>query len=224
MSRALYVACGPVALAHLPAWETRLAQLGAADGLVLLDPGDAVHPLHLAHLARRRHPEWAVVLPLVARDANRRALLGLARAGQALGCRGCLLLSGHLAPNDPAPAVYDLDPQQLVSYLRDGGVEGELWVASRWASPAQRERSQALLAAGASRVLVPWRPGLADRAELPGLPELAAAAVGHLGPEGWQGGDASGGLPPQLDLVLEFDAASPAQPGEALARLRGVRS
>lgn len=210
MSRALYVACGPVKLAHLPAWETRLAQLGAADGLVLLDPGDAVHPLHLAHLARSRHPEWAVVLPLVARDANRRALLGLARAGQALGCRGFLLLSGHLSPTDPVPAVYDLDPQQLVPYLRDGGVEGELWVASRWASAAQRERSQALLAAGADRLLIPWRRD---------LPALPGAAVGHLGPK-----DADAEVPPALDLVVEWTATDPADLGRALARLRGARS
>lgn len=210
MSQALYVACGPVALAHLPAWETRLALLGAADGLVLLDPGDAVHPLYLAHLARRRHPEWAVFLPLIARDANRRALLGLARAGQALGCRGFLLLSGHLASNDPVPAVYDLDPQQLVAYLREAGVEGEIWVASRWASPAQRERSQALLAAGASRVLVPWHRD---------LPALPAAAVGHLGP-----GEVDSEVPPALDLVLEWTATDPADVGRTLARLRGARS
>jgi len=213
MSRAVYAGFGPVPAPALGLFLRDLEALSALSGFVFLDPADGLRPLFLAEKVRSAAPEVPVVLPLVCRDANRTQLLGEARTAEALGARGLLLLTGHLDPESPARAVYDLDPLQLLAFLRDAGVRCELWVSGRCETAAERARTGALAEAGARRCVVPWEVGGAPPEGL-GLRTLLA-----LG----EGDGEDGAVPSGWDLLVPVAPGRGAQAGSRVERLRGRR-
>ncbi|MBI5015945.1 MAG: hypothetical protein HZB55_10695 [Deltaproteobacteria bacterium] len=156
MSRAVYAGFGRLLAEDLPAFAADVEALAGLQGAVFLDPEDGLSPVLLAMLLRRAWPSARVILPLVARDANRTALLGAARTAEALGADGLLLLSGRLDPARVAQTVYEVDPQQLLGVLRESGVVLPCWVSSRCATAAERARVESLGRAGAACCVVPW--------------------------------------------------------------------
>lgn len=211
MTRRIFAAFGRLLPAEVEAFDRDMEALEGVTGVVFLDPEDGVHPVFLAQRARRLRPEAGVVLPLVARDANRTGLLAQARAAQALGAGGLLLLSGHLDPANPARTVYELDPLQMLRLLGETGVGAETWVSSRCATGAERARVAALARAGATRCLVPWEPGetCPEATALPLVLSVGEAAWGE------------GILPPgPSDLLLRL---SPGAGAAAAARIAGMR-
>ncbi len=163
-----------------------LAGARGIHGVVLLDPGDGVHPLVLASRVRGVRPDWPVVVPLVSRDRNRTALLAEVRGAEALGATGLLVLAGHLEPVPAARPVYEMDPAQMMGWLRECGVGLELWAMGRCATPAERARCRVLARVGADRLLVP-ADGMPPPPDL-GAPEPVALAEGGALPgPGWEG-------------------------------------
>ncbi len=153
--REVYVGVGRVLPDDVGTLRRDMEALGAADGIVLLDPEDGVHPLALAREALEVRPDWSLVLPLVGRDRNRTALLAEARAAAVLGARGVLLLAGHLEPVPAAAPVYELDPLQMLGWVREAVPAVEAWVMGRCRTPAEQARARSLARAGAGRLLVP---------------------------------------------------------------------
>lgn len=187
MSRAVYAGIGRVVAEDLAAFDADAAAGRGLDGVVFLDPEDGLSPLYLAERVRKTWPQARLVLPLVARDRNRTALLGDARTAAALGASDLLLLSGRLDPTSSAKTVYELDPLQLLGFLRDHGVTLPCWVSSRCATAAERARVESLGRAGATRCLSPWSPEepVGDCAALRPAYSVTEAdwSAGHL-PEG----------------------------------------
>lgn len=220
MSRRVFAAFGPV----LPdlregffqdaAEMTRGAGVPAVGGVVFLDPQDGLRPLTLVPELLCDAPGTEVLVPLVCRDANRTALLGEARSAEAVGVRGALLLAGHLDPRNPARTVYDLDPLQLLRFLREHGVGLELWAAGRCETEAERARLAALGAEGASCCVVPWEPGEPSPESL-GFPAILWVEHAH-----W-----SQGLLPEgeASLLLQVDPGCGPSARELALRLQGDR-
>lgn len=186
---AVYLGYERVLPDELQAFRSDLPVLARFDGVVFLDPEDGLDPVFLALVARRELPETQLVLPLVARDRNRTALLGAARTAEAIGATAVLLLSGRLDPASPARSVYELDPLQMLSFVRSGGVPLDAWVSSRCATAAEKARVRSLGEAGASRCLVPWS------AEEPSAACEALHAVFSVPESDW----AAGRLPHRRD-------------------------
>jgi hypothetical protein len=211
MSGAIFAGFGPVPGPSLALFLRDVEALGEVDGFVFQDPADGLRPLHLAEKLRAARADAPVVIPLVARDANRTLLLGEARTADALGARGLLLLTGHLDPLSPARAVYDLDPLQLLGFLRDEGVRAELWVSGRCETEAERARAGALAEAGARRCVVPWEDGDAPPQGV-GLRALLALAEDDRDdarvPVGW-------------DVLVPVSLGRGAQVRARVERLRG---
>ncbi|GAB4276396.1 MAG: hypothetical protein Kow0092_32150 [Deferrisomatales bacterium] len=213
MSRGVFVGIGRLLPEDVEAFDRDVAALGAADGFVFLDPTDGVHPVFLAQRVRRLRPDARVIVPLVGRDVNRTGLLAVARAAQALGAAGLLLLSGRLDPANPARTVYEIDPLQMLGLLREARVGLEAWVSSRCATAAERARAESLARAGAVRCVIPWEGGPAA-APPPGL-----APVFSVDEARWQGGavpEAPG------DLLLEWTPGRGPEAAALLGRLRGA--
>lgn len=210
MSQSFWVAFGRLLPGDVEQFERDLAVLGGADGVVFLDPTDGIHPVFLAHRVRRIRPEAAVVVPLVARDANRTSLVGQARAAVALGAASLLLLSGHLDPANPARTVYELDALQMLRHLRRADIGLPVWVSSRCSTPAERARAGTYARAGAVRCLAPWEPDMPLPAEAL-LPVTLSVPESH-----WSQGRLPGG---DEDLVLEV---SPGRGAEAAACIAGL--
>lgn len=193
MSRAVFAGFGRLLPEDLPAFEADVAALPGLDGAVFLDPEDGLSPALLASILRRAWPSARVFLPLVARDANRTALLGAARTAAALRADGLLLLSGRLDPASPAKSVYEVDPLQLLGLLRVGGVGLPCWVSSRCATAAERARVESLARAGATGCVVPWS------SEDPSVSRAVLTPIYSISESDW----AAGRLPAGAgDLVL----------------------
>ncbi|MDW7711151.1 MAG: hypothetical protein SCH98_11815 [Deferrisomatales bacterium] len=218
MTRQVFAGIGPVFPGLLGAVREDVHALTgdgarpAVSGLVFLDPGDALRPLALAGELRTALRGVPFYLPLVCRDANRTALLGEARSAEVLGAGGLLLLAGRLEPGSRARAVYDLDPSQLLRYLREHGVGIDLWVAGRCETPAERGRLAALSRAGAARCLVPWGAG----EPAPDGAGLAAAA--WVSETEWAAGTVPAG---EGDLLLQVGPGKGRAARDLALRLRG---
>lgn len=205
----VYAGFGRILPEELPAARKDWEALAPFDGAVFFDPDDGLAPAFLAADLRRVRPETPVVLPLVARDRNRTALLGGARTAAAAGAFGLLLLAGRLAPENPARTVYDLDPSQLLQFLRGHGLETECWVAGRGATPAEKARLRGLAQLGAARCVVPWSR------EEPLPPCGVLPTVFQVDEADW----GAGRLPPRgCDVVLQVS------PGRGAAAARACRA
>ena len=159
MGGCVYLGVGRVLPEGVEALREVLAAEPSAAGVVFLDPEDGVHPLALVPVVRSVRPEWPVVVPLVARDRNRTALLAEARAACVVGADGLLLMSGRLGAPPPARPVFEMDALQLAGWLREQGVDLELWTVGRCATPAQMAWAGNMARAGVGRLLVPWEGG-----------------------------------------------------------------
>ncbi len=175
MGDRVYLGVGRVLPEGVEALRGALAAEPSAAGVVFLDPEDGVHPLALVPVARSVRPEWPVVVPLVARDRNRTALLAEARAARVAGADGLLLVSGRLEAPPAARPVFEMDVLQLAGWLREQGVDLELWTVGRCATPAQRAWAASLAGAGVGRLLVPWEGG--PLPEVDGMEVLALAGA-----------------------------------------------
>jgi hypothetical protein len=215
VKRRIHAAFGRISPADTAQFARDVDALSACDGLIFLDPEDGVHPVHLAHLARRARPDVGFVLPLVSRDCNRSALMGLAHTACDLGADGLLLLSGHLDAENSARPVYELDPLQMLALLRDAGVELEAWVASRCATAAERARVASHAQEGARRCLVPWAQEDSPPEDVP-LPAVLSVAEAD-----WQEGHLPDG---PFDLLLQLSPGNGARAAACAAELRSRAS
>lgn len=191
MSLETYAGFGRLLAEDLAAFAADAVALQGLDGAVFLDPEDGLNPIFLAERLWKTWPRAKVVLPLVGRDRNRTALLSAARTARAAGASGLLLLSGRLDPASRARTVYDLDPLQLLGFLREQGIDLPCWVSSRCATAAEQARVASLAAAGAARCLLPWT------AEEPGASCAPLRPLFSVAEADW----AAGRLP-KGDLVL----------------------
>ena len=206
MSR-VYAGLGKVLPEELTGLREEAAALARFDGVVFGDPEDGLEPAFLAAELCRIHPSIRVVLPLVARDRNRTALLSAARTATAMRAQGLVLLSGRLDPASPARTVYELDPAQMLETLQLKHLGGELWVSSGCSTAAERARVRRLAKLGASRCVVPWC------SEDPPAPCEALSTVFHVEEADW----GAGRFPPRdFDQVLQVVTGRGAAAQQAL--------
>ncbi len=177
MGECVFLGIGRVLPEDVEALRGALAAGSSAAGVVFLDPEDGVHPLALVPVARSVRPEWPVVVPLVARDRNRTALLAEARAARVVGADGLLLVAGRLEAPPTARPVFEMDVLQLAGWLREQGVDLELWTVGRCATPAQRAWAGAVARAGVARLVVPWEGGALPRVDGLEVVPLSRTAV-----------------------------------------------